>query len=280
MKKRTRRLIHPRTPRTRSASSSFEAPWARSRGSASRSTGGARANPSRRGGLVIRKGETMKSNVTHTTEGEMSKIIEGSQAVPPRYRVLGLLVVALAVAVAVGGATSRSAKAVLDPTLPNTVQQWNKVAEDTVVDVRGVPGRGRGLHGLHVGGCVRRGRRHSGRLRAVRARQSAAPAGASVDAAVVEAAYRTLSAYFPSSCNPTNAACMALGASLLTDYNVAMALIPSGHRQDERNDCRDSRPRGIIALRTGDGRMTPIGTSSSFEKKNPGAGVWRLTRPA
>ena len=55
-----------------------------------------------------------------------------------------------------------------------------------------------------------------------------APAGASVDAAVVEAAYRTLSAYFPSSCNPTNATCMALGASLLTNYNLAMAAIPAG----------------------------------------------------
>ena len=36
----------------------------------------------------------------------MSKIIEGSRAVPVRYRLLGLLVVALAVAVAIGGATT------------------------------------------------------------------------------------------------------------------------------------------------------------------------------
>jgi len=35
----------------------------------------------------------------------------------------------------------------------------------------------------------------------------------------------------------------------------------------------------IIDLRTGDGRMTPIGTTSSFEMKNPGPGVWRLTPP-
>ena len=101
----------------------------------------------------------------------MSRIIKGSHAVRPRYRVLGLLLVALAVAVAVGGATSRSAQAVLDPTLPNTVQQWNKLAEDTVVEVRGVPGRGRGLHELHVARRLRRGRCDSGRLRAVRPRR-------------------------------------------------------------------------------------------------------------
>src|SRR4029453_2590110 len=35
----------------------------------------------------------------------------------------------------------------------------------------------------------------------------------------------------------------------------------------------------IIALRAGDGRLTPIGTTSSFETKDPGPGVWRLTPP-
>ena len=131
----------------------------------------------------------------------MSKLIEGSQAVPRRYRMLGLLVVALAVAVAGGGATSRSAQAVLDPTLPNTVQQWNKVAEDTVVGSGAFQGEGE-IYMAYTSAAV---------YDAVVAIQGgyepygpaiAAPAGASVDAAVVEAAYRTLSAYFPSSCNP------------------------------------------------------------------------------
>src|SRR5262249_57517598 len=35
----------------------------------------------------------------------------------------------------------------------------------------------------------------------------------------------------------------------------------------------------IIALRTGDGRMTPIGTTSSFPTLPPAPGVWRLTPP-
>ena len=182
----------------------------------------------------------------------MSKIIEGSQAVPTRYRMLGLLVVALAVAVAIGGATTRSAQAVLDPTLPNTVQQWNKVAEDAVVGSGAFQGEGE-IYMSYTSLAV---------YDAVVAIQGGsepygpainAPAGASVDAAVVEAAYRTLSAYFPSSCNPTNAPCMALGASLLTDYNLAMAAIPAGPPRMRRRTASPSawpQPNGIIALRT------------------------------
>ena len=184
----------------------------------------------------------------------MSKIIEGRQAVPPRFRMLGLLIVALAVAVAVGGATSRSARAVLDPTLPNTVQQWNKVAEDTVVRSGAFQGEGY-VYMAYTSAAV---------YDAVIAIQGgyepygpaiAAPAGASVDAAVVEAAYRTLSTYFPSSCNTTNAACMALGASLLTDYNTAMASIPPGTAKTNGMTVGAAAAAGIVALRTGDGRL-------------------------
>jgi hypothetical protein len=35
----------------------------------------------------------------------------------------------------------------------------------------------------------------------------------------------------------------------------------------------------VIALRSGDGRMTPIGVTSSFPTLSPGPGVWRLTPP-
>src|SRR4029453_229790 len=35
----------------------------------------------------------------------------------------------------------------------------------------------------------------------------------------------------------------------------------------------------IIALRMGDGGMTPIGVTSSFPTLPPGPGVWRLTPP-
>src|SRR6476620_5962251 len=141
-------------------------------------------------------------------------------AVSRRSRATALLV-GIAIAVVIGGAASRDAQAVL-PALPNAVQQWNKIAEDTVVGSGAFQGEGE-IYMSYVSLAV---------YDAVVAIQGgsepygpaiAAPAGASVDAAVVEAAYRTLSAYFPSSCNTSNAACMALGGSLLTNYNLAMA---------------------------------------------------------
>jgi hypothetical protein len=202
--------------------------------------------------------------------------IKMSHAIPARYRLVGLLV-GIAVVAAVGGATSRTAQAVL-PALPNTVQQWNKIAEDTVVGSGAFQGEGE-IYMSYVSLAV---------YDAVVAIQGGsepygpaidAPAGASVDAAVVEAAYRTLSAYFPSSCNPTNAACMALGASLLADYNLAMAAIPAGPAKASGSAVGLAAANSIIALRTGDGRLTPIGTTSSFETKDPGPGVWRLTPP-
>ena len=208
----------------------------------------------------------------------MTTFIERSHAVASRYRPLGLLMVALAVAAAIGGATSRSAEAVLDPTLPNTVQQWNKVAEDTVVTSGAFQGEGE-IYMAYASAAV---------YDAVVAIQGgyepygpaiAAPPGASVDAAVVEAAYRTLSTYFPSSCNPANAACMALGASLLADYTTAMGAIPGGTAKTNGMTVGAAAAAGIVALRTGDGRLTPIATTSSFEKKDPGPGVWRRTPP-
>ncbi len=202
------------------------------------------------------------------------------QAVPSRYRMLGLLV-GVAVVAAVAGASSRSAQAVL-PALPNTIQQWNKIAEDTVVGSGAFQGEGE-IYMSYASLAV---------YDAVVAIQGGsepygpainAPSGASVDAAIVEAAYRTLSAYFPSSCNPTNATCMALGASLLTNYNLAMAAIPAGPPANAKANgiaVGLAAANGITALRTGDGRLTPIGTTSSFETKDPGPGVWRLTPPA
>ena len=115
-----------------------------------------------------------------------------------------------------------------------------------------------------------------GRLRAIRAGNQVRPQVPPSTAAVVEAAYRTLSAYFPSSCNPANASVHGARAS---------CRLQRGNGRDPGRPAKESgsivglaAASGIIALRTGDGRMTPIGTSSSFEKaKRPGAGVWRLS---
>ena len=189
-----------------------------------------------------------------------------------RTRVAGLIAVVIVVAAAVG-AGSRSAKAVL-PALPNTVQQWNKIAEDTVVGSGAFQGEGE-VYMSYASLAV---------YDAVVAIQGgfepygpaiSAPAGASLDCAVVEAAYQTLRHYF--STFP------ALVASL--DGYYSEALSPSN-----LNGCTSDGGTGtsvglaaatsIIALRTGDGRMTPVGTTSSFETKAPGPGVWRLTPPA
>jgi hypothetical protein len=105
-----------------------------------------------------------------------------------------------------------------------------------------------------------------------------APAGASVDCAVVEAAYRTLRYYFSSFAG--------LVGSL--DANYAEALSPSNlagctadggggtgvglAAADEVIYNRTTGPRP-------DGRMTPIGVSTPFPTLPPGPGVWRLTPP-
>ena len=57
-----------------------------------------------------------------------------------RTRMVGLLV-GLTLVAAVGATTTRTAQAALPP-LPNTVQQWNKIAEDTVVGSGAFQGEG------------------------------------------------------------------------------------------------------------------------------------------
>src|SRR6059036_3606877 len=99
-----------------------------------------------------------------------------------------------------------------------------------------------------------------------------APPGASVDCAVVEAAYRTLRYYF-SSFSGLVANLDAYYAEALFNFGGCTADGGAGTAVglQAAND--------IIALRTGDGRMTPINVTSSFPTLPPGPGVWRLTPP-
>jgi hypothetical protein len=186
-----------------------------------------------------------------------------------RTRVFGLLI-GLAVAAVFGGATTPTARAVL-PALPNTVQQWNKIAEDTVVGSGAFQGEGEVYMGYSAAAvydavvAIEGGYEPYGPA-------ISAPAGASVDCAVVEAAYRTLFHYFSS-----NATLVGI---LNGDYADALSNL---------NGCTADGGKGtsvglaaansIIALRTGDGRLTPIATTSPFETKDAGPGVWRLTPP-
>src|SRR5437667_7433738 len=161
------------------------------------------------------------------------------------------------------------AAAVLPP--GNTVAQWNKIAEDTVV----------GSGAFQPEGFIYMAYPSAAVYDAVVAIEggfepygppSTAPPGASVDCATVEAAYRTLRYYF--------SAFPVLVANL--DAYYAEALFNFGGCTADGGGGTAvglQAANDIIALRTGDGRMTPIGVTSSFPTLPPGPGVWRLTPP-
>src|SRR4030095_9463949 len=184
--------------------------------------------------------------------------------------------------VAVAFALMRNASATLPP--GNTVQQWNKISEGTVVGSGTFQPEGF-VYMAYVSAAV---------YDAVVAIEGdfepygppiTAPPGASVDAAIVEAAYRTLWTYFPpESCNPASppgvyAFCLAVRPSLDALHDEALALIPDGPAKEAGKAVGLQAANDIIALRTGDGRMTPINVSSSFPTLPAAPGVWRLTPP-
>src|SRR6266511_1613630 len=160
-------------------------------------------------------------------------------------------------AVAASAGMTRDASAALPP--GNTVAQWNKIAEDAVVG-SGAVATEPFIYMAYVSAAV-------------------------YDAAVVEAAYRTLWAYFPpESCNPASppavyAFCLGIRPSLDASYAEALAAIPPGKARTDGQAVGLQAANDIIALRSGDGRMTPIGVSTPFPALPPGPGVWRLTPP-
>ena len=171
------------------------------------------------------------------------------------------------IALAIFVMTNPMGKAV---TLPpgNTVEQWNTIAENTVVGASTFQAEGF-IYMAYVSGAVYDALVSiEGGYEPYGSAISAAP-GASTDAAVVEASYRTLVNYFP-----------AQAATLGSFYTEALALIPDGASKTAGQAVGLAAATNIIALRTGDGRLTPIGVTSSFPTLPPGPGVWRLTPPA
>lgn len=158
-------------------------------------------------------------------------------------------------------------------TLPpgNTVEQWNKIAEDTVV----------GSGAFQSEGLIYMAYSSAAVYDAVVAIDGGfepygppitAPPGASDDCAVVEAAYRTLRYYFSSF--PSLVANLdAYYAEARSNFGGCTADGGAGTLVGQ------TAATNIITLRTGDGRMTPIGVTSSFPTLLPGPGVWRLTPP-
>src|SRR5207244_8505009 len=119
-------------------------------------------------------------------------------------KVKGMLVAALVVLTAVvAGAGVRNARAVLPP--GNTAQQWDKIAEDTVV----------GSGAFQNEGLIYMAYASNAMYRAVAPGERR---GQSADAALVEAAYTTLSHYFPSQ-----------AATLDALHQEALAAIPDDH---------------------------------------------------
>jgi hypothetical protein len=162
-------------------------------------------------------------------------------------------------------AAALPARAALPP--GNAVQQWNRIAEDTVV----------GAGAFQNEGLIYMAYESAAVYDAVIAIQGGyEPYGpplasdplASPDAAVVEAAYRTLRVYFPNQ-----------AASLDALYAEALALIPAGAAKDAGKAIGLAAAEAVIHMRAGDGRQTPIGVTSAFATREPGAGVWRLTPP-
>jgi hypothetical protein len=93
-----------------------------------------------------------------------------------------------------------------------------------------------------------------------------APAGASLDAAIISAAYNTLTFYFPDQ-----------ATALTTQYVAALSVLPNGPAKDDGVQVGKDAADSIIAIRAGDGRGANV--PYTFPSV-PTAGVWIPTPPA
>lgn len=155
----------------------------------------------------------------------------------------------------------------IDATSPNSVAVWNRIAEDAVI--RSTPFQNEGfIYMAYVSAAVYDAVVAIGGGYAPYGPGVTAPAGASVDAAVAEAAYRTLVHYLPAQ------------APLLDPvYANALAAIPDEQAKTDGLAVGRAASDLVIALRVTDGRM-PLASTSLFPTRSPGPGVWRLTPPA
>jgi hypothetical protein len=170
--------------------------------------------------------------------------------------------------------TSDAACVYLD-TGQNTVQQWNRIAEDIIVTL---PPNGVGAlqnEGLLYMGyasaavydaviAIEGGyQAYAYRPRTVAERSAAA--AASADAAAIEAAYQVLRFYFPSQ-----------SATLDTCHDEALATVVDGSAKIDGVAIGAAAAAVIINARANDGRQA-IGTVSTIENPNCGPGGYRLT---
>jgi hypothetical protein len=185
---------------------------------------------------------------------------------PRRVRAVAVALVTAVITLAGGGATASRAG-----TLPagNAAQQWNTIAQDTVVGTPGMFQNEALLYMSYAQAAV---------YDAVTAIDGGfepygpeipAPAGASADAAVAEAAYRTLAFYFP-----------AQAATLEALHTEALAAIQDGPAKRDGVTVGETAAANIIALRMNDGRQ-PVGTLTAYTPPaSAGLAFWEPTPPA
>jgi hypothetical protein len=163
-----------------------------------------------------------------------------------------LVVVAVAAAaLALGASTGRAV------TLPpgNTAQQWDKIAEDTVVGSGAFQGESF-IYLAYVSKAMDTAANPGQRN------------GQNADAAVAQAAYDVLVHYFPSQ-----------AANLSALHDASLAAVPAGAAKRNGIMFGDLAAGKVISERANDGLMTPIATTSPYTPLPPGPGVWRRTPP-
>jgi hypothetical protein len=163
-----------------------------------------------------------------------------------------VVVAAVATALALGASSGRAV------TLPagNAAQQWDKIAEDTVVGSGAFQGESF-VYLAYVtkamDGAVNPGQRN----------------GQNADAAVAQSAYDVLVHYFPTQ-----------AANLSAFHDAALAAIPDGAAKRNGIMFGDLSAAKVIRERANDGLTTPIATTSPYTPLDPAAGVWRRTPAA
>jgi hypothetical protein len=204
-----------------------------------------------------------KSLRGHSREVSMNRMGFGRCHRVTLRRTLPVAVTSLLAVVAITAVENRTVHA----GTPNTVVQWNVIAEEAVIRSRAFQSEGF-LYMAYVSAAV---------YDAVVAIEGgyvpygdgvATVPGASTDAAVIEAAYRTLVHYFPGQ-----------RSIIEPQYTAALNGVVDGIAKTQGQLVGESAANLVIGKRANDGRMTPVGTSSEVSKTTPGPGVWRLTPP-
>jgi hypothetical protein len=184
-----------------------------------------------------------------------------------KLRALQIPILAAVVAVAAVAATAtRGATAVLPA--GNPVEQWNKIAEDTVVGSGAFQNEGL-VYMAYVSTAV-----YDAVVALQGPYQPLEPAfrvwkKASPDAAAVEAAYRTLVHFFPTA-----------AGTLDPLHAEALAAIPDGQAKAAGLRIGVVAANQVIRARSVDGLTLPVAATSALPTLPPGGGVWRLTPAA